>query len=162
MDIIESKNFLIRNYTGDDLPILNKLMEEETSSLEDRNEFLTTFHNSFNDDLDCDGEKNFAIEKDKQIVGRLSLYLNSPYIYLSFTLYKPHDTRTFYQELILVVVTYLHKLYSHRQIITYSSKFDLLIRSVLENYGFIIKSIDKNSNIYEYSIFVANPSKEIK
>lgn len=160
MELIESKSFFIRNYRKGDLSSLNKLMLLETSSEDDRNEFLDNVSINFNADLNSEGEKMFAITNDNKLVGRLSVNLESPNIFISFKLYEKFDSRIFYQELVFVVVSYLHKLYSHRQIITYSSKFDLLRRSILENFGFKVNRIDKNSNMYEYTIFVANPNKD--
>lgn len=162
MILIESSHFVIRNYEQDDFSELRRLMNLENSSDDAEDEFIKIATDNFECDFLSEGEKTLAISSGDALIGRFSVILQSPSIYISYQFYESHDNRANIQELILVVVKHLHNLYPHREIIIYVAKYDLRRRSIVENFGFEIKSINKVSNIYEYSLFKPNLEKEAR
>lgn len=160
MEFIHSGSLVIRNFVANDLIVLSKYVEEENLSVALLHETNECYFKSLNDDLDKDGSKNFAISYEDHLIGLLGIKLERPCIYINVCIYPMFDKRVVDQLVWINVVKYLHSLYPHREMITTVQKFDLKRRSILENLGFIVKKIDKELDIYTYSIFVANPNKE--
>lgn len=157
MEIIVTKNLIIRNYTDSDIALLKKLDEENVENVD---ETMNLLKDSFNDDLDSDGEKHFAIEMNGNLIGRLDVNIQKLVIHFSHFILPNYETRQVIQELVINVVKYLHILYHHRELTTYAERFDLKTRGVLETLGFTRKFLDKEKELYTYSLFVPNPHKD--
>ena len=157
MELLSSKLISIRNFTEDDVKYIEKFIDGDNNGV--FAEYKQIIASSLNDDFDQEGEKHFAIDKNGELIGQLSLTFEKPYIYLSYALNSEYETRIYIQELLVLVIKYLHMIYPHRQIITTADKFNLVARSVIENFGFTRQSVDKTTNTYTYSLFVPNPNK---
>lgn len=160
MEIIEGKLLLIRNYEKSDFDMLAYYLKEENSSKAFEDRFFEIVKESFSHDFSEEGEKHFAIASKDEISGRLTVTLEKPSIFISYSLYGKFNSRVYIQDLIVMVVKHLHLLYPHRDISIFVPKFDLKVRSIVENLGFKISSIDHLANIYKYSIFLPNPNKD--
>ncbi|HBF67720.1 MAG TPA: hypothetical protein DDW20_00140 [Firmicutes bacterium] len=157
MEIFSTKNLIIRNFVDDDLVIANEHHIFGDGILDDVKE---TIKNSFNDDLDSDGEKHFAVTLKGALIGQIGVDIRKLAITISKNIIDQYDTRIINQELLLTLVKYLHMIYPHREIICYLGRFDLKNRGVLEMLGFVRKNLDKEKGIYTYSLFKPNPRKD--
>ncbi len=160
MEFINNNNLIIRNFIASDLIILSKYIEEESLSKSLLSETNDCYFKSLNDDFDSDGEKNLAICLKDNLIGHLRVRLDKPHIFITVNLFSLYDKRVTDQLIWINLIKYLHSLYAHRDIITVVQKFDLKRRSILENLGFKVTSIDKSIGTYTYSIFSPNPVKE--
>ena len=159
MELINGKLINIRTFEEKDLNYIGQFISSEANNKAVLEEYQNVIASSYEDDFDGEGEKHFAIDKEGELIGQLTLIFEKPYIYFSYTLNSEYDTRIYIQDLVLSLIKYLHLIYHHRQIITTLDKFNLVARAVVENLGFERKSIDKLANTYTYSIFVPNPNK---
>ena len=157
MELLSSKLFIIRNFTQDDVNYIDSFINKDNENV--YSEFKEIIANSLNDDFDEEGEKHFAIDKDGELIGQVTLTFEKPFIYFSFALNSQYETRIYIQELFVLLIKYLHLLYPHRQIITNANKFNLVTRAVIENFGFERKAIDKTTDTYTYTLFTPNPNK---
>ena len=160
MEFINNNNLIIRNFIASDLIILSKYIKEESLSKSLLTETNDCYFKSLNDDFDSDGEKNLAICLKDNLIGHLCVRLDKPHIFITVNLFSLYDKRVTDQLIWINLIKYLHSLYAHRDIITVVQKFDLKRRSILENLGFKVTSIDKSIGTYTYSIFSPNPAKE--
>ena len=160
MEFINNNNLIIRNFIASDLIILSKYIKEESLSKSLLTETNDCYFKSLNDDFDSDGEKNLAISLKDNLIGHLRVRLDKPHIFITVNLFSLYDKRVTDQLIWINLIKYLHSLYAHRDIITVVQKFDLKRRSILENLGFKVTSIDKSIGTYTYSIFSPNPAKE--
>lgn len=157
MELLSSKLFIIRNFSQDDVNYIDSFINKDNENV--YSEFKEIIANSLNDDFDEEGEKHFAIDKDGELIGQVTLTFEKPLIYFSFALNSQYETRIYIQELFVLLIKYLHLLYPHRQIITNANKFNLVTRAVIENFGFERQSIDKTTDTYTYTLFTPNPNK---
>lgn len=159
MELLPGKLITIRQFEKKDLDYIGQFISSEAHNESVLKEYQKVIESSFNDDFDQEGERHFALEHDKELIGELTLLLEKPYIYLSYSLNSNYEARIYIQDLFVTLIKYLHLIYPHRQIITTTNKFNLVARAVIENFGFTRQSIDKIANTYTYSIFVPNPNK---
>lgn len=157
MEIFATKSFIIRNFTKDDLVSLN---ENHIFGDVIQDDLKTLIENSFNDDFDSEGEKHFAVTYNDKIIGQIQTDIKKLVITISKTLIDEFDNRIANQEILITLVKYLHMIYPHREIITYTERFDLKNRGILEMLGFERKNLDKDKGIYTYSLFKSNPLKD--
>ncbi len=148
---------MVRNFVDEDLDIINEHHIFGDSIVSDVKEII---QNSFNDDLDSDGEKHFAVTQNGSLIGQIGVNIQKLAITISKNIIDQYDTRIINQELLLTLVKYLHMIYPHREIICYLGRFDLKNRGVLEMLGFVRKNLDKEKGIYTYSLFKPNPHKD--
>lgn len=159
MVIFFTKNLVIRNLKEEDIDALIDIHELSNNDYEEVMELKESINKSKNDDFNSEGVKRFAIDKNEKMIGTLDLAFDKPYISFSYEFINKEDTRVNAQELITMLVKYLHNIYKYREINIVANKFDYKKRSLLENLSFKRSSLDLQSNMYTYSIFVINPNK---
>lgn len=157
MEIFSTKNILVRNFEDSDINFLNEHNIFGDIVFDD---IKAIIEHSFNDDLDSEGEKHFAVVFKDELIGQIEVDIKKLVITISKNIIDKYDTRIINQELLLTLVKYIHLTYPHREIITYTGRFDLKNRGILEMLGFTRKNLDKEKGIYTYSLFHSNPKKD--
>mgnify|MGYP000856164416 FL=1 len=154
MEILATKNFIIRNFNVNDTDF-----DGDDISLKGIGSFKRSIAESYNDELDSEGDKLFVVEFHSLLVGFVAIRLVKPLIFLTFLLSSPFDGRIYSQELLIEMVKFLHEQYPYREINVVVNKTDDVKINILKVLGFKIKP-NTSESFVSYSLFLPNKNKK--